>query len=540
MDGLEAGYRDGFFGELYPENTQHWPSAYKEGYIDSYGVGINDRANYLLEEELQKISARGFEDGLKDQGYHGLEYTDETERSYYDQGYASGFEESQKQVTQPEEDEDHLLEEELQKISARGFEDGLKDQGYHGLEYTDETERSYYDQGYASGFEESQKQVTQPEEDEDHLLEEELQKISARGFEDGLKDQGYHGLEYTDETERSYYDQGYASGFEESQKQVTQPEEDEDHLLEEELQKISARGFEDGLKDQGYHGLEYTDETERSYYDQGYASGFEESQKQVTQPEEDEDHLLEEELQKISARGFEDGLKDQGYHGLEYTDETERSYYDQGYASGFEESQKQVTQPEEDEDHLLEEELQKISARGFEDGLKDQGYHGLEYTDETERSYYDQGYASGFEESQKQRLNGYRESLGFLEGQNVEEGEGGEAGAPLNQNSLKIDYFGSSEVYGNFSSYSEARSYGWSAGYKDGYEGRDSKEDQLRLASWKFSDDYSDGYSDGYAQGKAAKNQSGKSLEGEGIVSGLYLGEKELEGGGSIIVGADR
>ncbi|WP_043039968.1 hypothetical protein, partial [Streptococcus equi] len=167
-------------------------------------------------------------------------------------------------------------------------------------------------------------------------------------------------------------------------------------------------------------------------------------------------------------------------------------------------------------------------------------YHGLEYTDETERSYYDQGYASGFEESQKQRLNGYRESLGFLEGQNVEEGEGGEAGAPLNQNSLKIDYFGSSEVYGNFSSYSEARSYGWSAGYKDGYEGRDSKEDQLRLASWKFSDDYSDGYSDGYAQGKAAKNQSGKSLEGEGIVSGLYLGEKELEGGGSIIVGADR
>ncbi|HEL1182150.1 TPA: YSIRK-type signal peptide-containing protein, partial [Streptococcus equi subsp. zooepidemicus] len=38
MDGLEAGYRDGFFGELYPENTQSWPSAYREGYIDSYGV----------------------------------------------------------------------------------------------------------------------------------------------------------------------------------------------------------------------------------------------------------------------------------------------------------------------------------------------------------------------------------------------------------------------------------------------------------------------------------------------------------------------
>ncbi|HEL1325566.1 TPA: hypothetical protein TVR18_001828 [Streptococcus equi subsp. zooepidemicus] len=294
-------------------------------------------------------------------------------------------------------------------------------------------------------------------------------------------------------------------------------------------------GLEAGYRD-GFFGELYPENTQHwpSAYKEGYIDSY------GVGINDRANYLLEEELQKISARGFEDGLKDQGYHGLEYTDETERSYYDQGYASGFEESQKQVTQPEEDEDHLLEEELQKISARGFEDGLKDQGYHGLEYTDETERSYYDQGYASGFEESQKQRLNGYRESLGFLEGQNVEEGEGGEAGAPLNQNSLKIDYFGSSEVYGNFSSYSEARSYGWSAGYKDGYEGRDSKEDQLRLASWKFSDDYSDGYSDGYAQGKAAKNQSGKSLEGEGIVSGLYLGEKELEGGGSIIVGADR
>lgn len=236
QDGLDDGYRAGYFGDLYPD-TLGWPEKYKEGYIDGYLKGEFDRNKLeITEEEVDRkekeedqLYQDGFDKGF-DHGRLGYYYEDtfdwpESYREGYIDGYGSGINEvlswsdnSGSSSDELEEKGESTLESEVQNVEKLinpgdysqgrrdGEEAGYKD-GYNGVQYKGEYPRvrdnteytTGYNDAYSSGYREGLKAKNK----EDYQNGFNLGVQHAQNGEDATVSSSWA---------KSYYD-GYLDGY---------------------------------------------------------------------------------------------------------------------------------------------------------------------------------------------------------------------------------------------------------------------------------------------------------------------------------------
>ncbi|MGT2745083.1 hypothetical protein ACVRW4_07115 [Streptococcus phocae subsp. phocae] len=159
-EGIEAGYRDAYFGSEFPESTTNWPEAYKEGYLEGYSQGITDKNRNLDEKDLDQeaIDAsknrEGFYAGYHD-GFYDFEfpYTTGWPEAYkegYLEGYGRGIDARQKEsddITQL----DTPRGEKPLSYRNLGFNDGIA--GYEKKKLNNPLKQEEYDIGYLEGRE---------------------------------------------------------------------------------------------------------------------------------------------------------------------------------------------------------------------------------------------------------------------------------------------------------------------------------------------------------------------------------------------------